>query len=72
MIDTTQVQVLAFKDVFKSEAPHYPSASISKALYKGVEMTEKELRQLNSMGFFVYEHVFRYMQHPVIRAQFER
>ena len=61
-IDIKQVTDIELEDVDPYDHPDYCDAYISEATYKGREMTEKELEELNeSHGEFVYEKLMEYL-----------
>ena len=61
-IDIKQVTDIELEDVDPYDHPDYCDAYISEATYKGREMTEKELEELNEYhGEFVYEKLMEYL-----------
>jgi|TARA_R100000093_G_scaffold60779_1_gene32225 hypothetical protein len=62
MIDIKQVTDIEFEDIDPHDHPDYCDAYISEATYKGREMAEEELDELNeNYRDFVYEELWNYL-----------
>jgi len=56
MIKLEEVEGMQFSDVDNSDYPDYSDAFVESATYKGREMTEEELNELNDdYSDFVYQ-----------------
>ena len=56
MIKLEEVEDMQFSDVDNSDYPDYSDAFVESATYKGREMTEEELNELNDdYSDFVYQ-----------------
>ena len=56
MIKLEEVEEMEFSDVDNSDYPDYSDAFVESATYKGREMTEEELNELNDdYRDFVYQ-----------------
>jgi len=56
MIKLEEVEEMQFSDVDNSDYPDYSDAFVESATYKGREMTEEELNELNDdYRDFVYQ-----------------
>jgi|TARA_R100001530_G_scaffold59357_1_gene43046 hypothetical protein len=56
MIKLEEVEEMQFSDVDNSDYPDYSDAFVESATYKGREMTEEELNELNDdYSDFVYQ-----------------
>jgi len=56
MIKLKEVEEMEFSDVDNSDYPDYSDAFVESATYKGREMTEEELNELNDdYRDFVYQ-----------------
>jgi len=56
MIKLKEVEEMEFSDVDNSDYPDYSDAFVESATYKGREMTEEELNELNDdYSDFVYQ-----------------
>ena len=56
MIKLEEVEEMQFSDVDNSDYPDYSDAFVESATYKGPEMTEEELNELNDdYRDFVYQ-----------------
>ena len=56
MIKLEEVEEMEFSDVDNSDYPDYSDAFVESATYKGREMTEEELNELNDdYSDFVYQ-----------------
>ena len=60
-IDKSQVDNIVFDGIDKKDCPDFCDAFIVSADYKGKEMTDDELDELNEDREFVYEKLMEYL-----------
>jgi hypothetical protein len=59
MIDYKQIEDVMVEGIDYKDAPDFCDAYISSAWYKGRDMTEEELEELNYDGEYVYDAVIK-------------
>ena len=60
-MDLKQVEDIEFDGINHKDAPDYCDAFICKATYKGRDMTDDELDELNNDGGFVHQELMDYL-----------
>jgi hypothetical protein len=60
-MDLTKIDNVMVEGIDHKDAPDYVDAYISSADYRGLEMTEQELEELNENSEFVYEQVMKHL-----------
>ena len=60
-IDTSKVDNIVFDGIDKKDHPDYCDAYIVSADYRGIEMDEEELNELNENSDFVHEALTKYL-----------